>query len=309
MGKAASCCAAGQTENRRRKRTATQPDARLMASFEGLEIHEDVLFSNTFESWEAVPTVLVVPAGITRIGRGAFACSSSEPRGFFCNRITALELPRSLRTIESRAFAFCNGLAGTLTIMDGTTEIGSGAFQHCRNLKALELPSSLRTIGDDAFASCTSLESVAFKPPQAEMLALLLCQLKCHRAAEGHAATPTGSFVLALALIGRRISRSTTRARVAFSLALQPTADRRRVAAFVASESQLVVSATAFSGCPSVAQAMVAQQQERAARRAFTVGARVSVCLDAPDRRGKTNRARWSTGTVAARAWSVSSRL
>lgn len=57
------------------------------------------------------------------------------------------------------------GFAGevtSVTIGDGITHIGSGAFQELRNLKSVTMSDSVKTMGGCAFRYCSSLESVVF---------------------------------------------------------------------------------------------------------------------------------------------------
>jgi hypothetical protein len=49
----------------------------------------------------------------------------------------------------------------SVSIEDGATSIGSGAFRYCHSLAYVSIPSSVTSIGKDAFAGCTSLASVS----------------------------------------------------------------------------------------------------------------------------------------------------
>jgi len=64
-----------------------------------------------------------------------------------------------LKTVMAYACG-CNRVITTLSLPEGTVEIGDGAFELCDNLKAVVLPNSLQEIGDYAFAACTSLKEV-----------------------------------------------------------------------------------------------------------------------------------------------------
>ena len=48
----------------------------------------------------------------------------------------------------------------SLTIPDGTTKIGYGAFYNCSRLTSVTIPNSVTSIGGSAFYSCSSLTSV-----------------------------------------------------------------------------------------------------------------------------------------------------
>lgn len=92
-----------------------------------------------------------VNEGVKVIGSNAFAGQAFKK----------IELPKSLETIEAKAFYKCMKLE-EIVFADGCnlTEIGESAFQYCISLKNLKLPSKVETIGKNAFASCEALESV-----------------------------------------------------------------------------------------------------------------------------------------------------
>ena len=48
----------------------------------------------------------------------------------------------------------------SITIPEGTEEIGMSAFADCTNLKEVKLPSTLREIGACAFSNCKNLKEV-----------------------------------------------------------------------------------------------------------------------------------------------------
>lgn len=49
----------------------------------------------------------------------------------------------------------------TISVGNGITELGSGAFGYCRNTVSITLPSTLTKIGFEAFANCESLQSIS----------------------------------------------------------------------------------------------------------------------------------------------------
>jgi len=53
-----------------------------------------------------------------------------------------------------------NTVVKRVTIPDGVTSIGSGAFFNCRYLKSVTVPDSVKSIGEHAFYRCTSLGSI-----------------------------------------------------------------------------------------------------------------------------------------------------
>ncbi len=52
------------------------------------------------------------------------------------------------------------GIASSVEIPVGVTEIGDGAFYQCTNLTKVTIPDSVTTIDDDAFHSCAALDTV-----------------------------------------------------------------------------------------------------------------------------------------------------
>ncbi len=54
-----------------------------------------------------------------------------------------------------------NSKIKSVTIADGVTNIGNGAFYNCNGITSLIIPESVTNIGDYAFALCSSLESVS----------------------------------------------------------------------------------------------------------------------------------------------------
>ena len=121
---------------------------------------------------------IVVPPGVTEIGRTAFT---------YCSNLTSVTLPDTLTTIDEFAFDQCKGLTSltlpdaltsvgryafkectsltSLTLPDTLTYIGIYAFAECSGLTSLTLPHALVTVGHHAFEYCTRLTSVAFRPP------------------------------------------------------------------------------------------------------------------------------------------------
>lgn len=95
--------------------------------------------------------------------------------------ITSVKLPKSLRTIDDAAFAYCSNLK-TITLPEGISHIGRGAFSEagiteisipssvtylgeycfdgCKNLTSVTLPEGINQIPSDFFAGCSSLKNV-----------------------------------------------------------------------------------------------------------------------------------------------------
>ena len=105
---------------------------------------------------------ITIPDSVVKIGESAFED---------CTELTAVIISANstLRVIGKQAFAYCRNLE-TITLPEGLTTIGTGAFYH-RNknyspknpsdskLESINLPSSLTTLGDQAFAY-TALKAI-----------------------------------------------------------------------------------------------------------------------------------------------------
>jgi len=87
---------------------------------------------------------------VTSIGEDAFRD---------CTGLTAVQLPKSIKTIGRNAFYGCTGLS-ELTIPNGVSSIGEQAFANCTSLTSMTLPNSVTSLGWNAFYSCTGLRNV-----------------------------------------------------------------------------------------------------------------------------------------------------
>lgn len=106
--------------------------------------------------------------------------TSTSFRGTFsdCTALIAIEIPASVRGIETAAFNGCSSLT-TVTFEEGSQlktisgyyfksstsndYYGSGAFSNCTALTSIEIPASVETIGAAAFKGCSSLATVTFE--------------------------------------------------------------------------------------------------------------------------------------------------
>ena len=130
-------------------------------------------------------TSATIPNGVTNIGGGAF---------FYCYSLTSVTIPNSVINIGAEAFAGCSslmaitvdtrnsvysdvdgvlfnqslttlvqypgGIAGSYTIPNSVTSIGTNAFYDCTSLTSVTIPNSVTSIGDYAFEDCTGLTNV-----------------------------------------------------------------------------------------------------------------------------------------------------
>ncbi len=68
-------------------------------------------------------------------------------------------IPDGVTGIGEGAFAWCESLTN-ITIPDSVTSIGNDAFQVCKSLTHISLPNSVKTIGAEAFVFCENLTDV-----------------------------------------------------------------------------------------------------------------------------------------------------
>ena len=71
----------------------------------------------------------------------------------------SVTIPEGVTTIGEGAFANCTSLE-SIILPEGVTTIEESAFEGCNSLESITLPEGVTTIGEGAFSSCTSLESI-----------------------------------------------------------------------------------------------------------------------------------------------------
>ena len=117
-------------------------------------------------------TNLIIPSGITGIGKRAFSechslCSVMFPydgveyigeEAFHGCPVRQIDFPETLQKIGAHAFSGC--LLIQVSFPKNLTYIGQGAFDYCYGLKTIEFGGGLETIGRKAFANCTSLFNI-----------------------------------------------------------------------------------------------------------------------------------------------------
>ncbi len=76
-----------------------------------------------------------------------------------CYKLTNIEIPNSVTTIDHYAFSGCTSLT-SVVIPDSVTMIFDYTFSNCDGLKSIEIPNSVTTIYDRAFYDCDGLTGI-----------------------------------------------------------------------------------------------------------------------------------------------------
>jgi len=93
---------------------------------------------------------VMIPEGVTEIGRGAFA---------HCHSLTGVVIPEGVTEIGDDAFMGCHNLA-SVTIPESVVRIGTWAFENCESLTNITIPEGVAMIGERAFQGCSGLKTV-----------------------------------------------------------------------------------------------------------------------------------------------------
>ena len=90
---------------------------------------------------------------------GGWASDATTPWKQVVSEITSVSLPDGLTRIGEGAFHSCSSLT-SITIPNSVEIIGDGVFHSCSSLSSVTIPSSVTSIGGCTFYSCSSLTSV-----------------------------------------------------------------------------------------------------------------------------------------------------
>ena len=97
-------------------------------------------------------TVVHIPDGVIKIGKGAFSR---------CSRLLTVTIPDTVTNIGDFAFFQCIGL-NKLVIPDSVTQIGDYAFYKA-DLTAIRMPAGITSIGKYAFRDCNGLTDITIQ--------------------------------------------------------------------------------------------------------------------------------------------------
>lgn len=99
--------------------------------------------------WASNLSEIAIPNTVTSIGSRAFGD---------CRLHGDINVPGSVSKIESRLFA--SSPVVSVTISEGTTELGSWVFEGCGKLTTVNLPSTIQNMGYSTFQDCLVLANI-----------------------------------------------------------------------------------------------------------------------------------------------------
>lgn len=94
--------------------------------------------SKGWKDYSSEIKTVTVEKGVTTIGRSAFED---------CKNLATVQLPTTLRIIESDAFNGCTSLS-KINLPKGLQELGSSTFEECISLTSIQIPTTLVNLGD-----------------------------------------------------------------------------------------------------------------------------------------------------------------
>ena len=131
-----------------------ETDMQIIGRLQGLisvdmtELTMTSLPDRLFEGRKAL-TSIKLPAALESIGYSAFR---------ECTHLYSIELPETLKRIESQAF-YRSSIA-SIDLPEGLNYLGSSAFENCDKLEEITIPAGVRTIEGSTFWYCHKLKNV-----------------------------------------------------------------------------------------------------------------------------------------------------
>ncbi len=102
---------------------------------------------------------LVIPGSINYEGETYSVDVIGDYAFSFCDGITSVSIPSSVKRIGNGAFQGCKKINTVSFMMSTVEEIGDAAFEGCETIGSITLPATLKKLGDWAFAGCTGLRT------------------------------------------------------------------------------------------------------------------------------------------------------
>jgi hypothetical protein len=120
--------------------------------------------SNAFQDCNSLTNV-TIPKSVTNIGIGAF---------WYCSSLTAITVDPKNTNYSSLDGVLFNqsqttliqcpgGKAGSYTVPNSVTSIGSSAFWYCTSVISVTIPNGVTSLGDNALFDCTRLTGAYFQ--------------------------------------------------------------------------------------------------------------------------------------------------
>ena len=127
--------------------------------YEGLE-YED-LGDGTAQLYSAASATgeVTIPATVYDTDGNAYTVVALRKSSFRDAQVSRVNLPETLRSIGSSAFAHSS--VKYIKFNEGLETIDRNAFYNCKNLDNVVLPSTLKELGEMAFIYCESLMKIA----------------------------------------------------------------------------------------------------------------------------------------------------
>ena len=111
-----------------------------------------IVKDGVLENWLRTSAEAVIPKGVTKIGKYAFAG---------CMSLESVVIPDGVTKIDVGAFGWCTSLK-SVRIPSGVKIIDAKAFAECASLESVTIPDGVTEIGELAFAYCKSLSEIRF---------------------------------------------------------------------------------------------------------------------------------------------------